>query len=102
MMKFVIGSAAAANIATATAEEAYLDKPFARQGARRAGLIEMRLITRTWTRRRSPPRSAFLADRDLPSTVLGPVEFSHGRQPMIACAWRARLSHVQPFIQPLQ
>jgi hypothetical protein len=45
---------------------------------------------------RSPCFSEFCADRLFPSALLGPVDFSQGRQRLIREAWRALRFFVQP------
>src|SRR5688572_21372694 len=45
-----------------------------------------------------PCRSAFLAQRALPASVLGPVECRHGACRRMRSAWRARRSGDQPAL----
>lgn len=46
---------------------------------------------------RCPPLQALRATTCLPSSVLGPVDCSHGRQRLISSACRCRRSMLQPF-----
>jgi hypothetical protein len=46
----------------------------------------------------SPPRKAFRDTRALPSSVRGPVDFSHGSQRWICCDCFVRRASVQPVL----
>ena len=66
----------------------------------------MRRISRMWARERPPWRSAFSAQRALPASVRGPVEWRHGLSRRATAAWSARRSGVQsafaaPQLPPL-